>query len=153
MSFRKPKTIGSLLTEFGPLADAAGRERMARIRTLSAALESVAQHVGVPMLRLQGAGLRTLTLSVPDGATATRLRYANRELLTAIRQCAGLNVARVSVRVDPSVLASPLPNRATRKLRSDAGRSLRAAAEGIDDPELRAALLRLAGRARKDGAE
>ena len=112
-------------------------------------MDAVARQVGVPGLRLHGAGFRTLILAVPDGAGATRLRYANRKLLDAIRQCTGLNYVQVAVRVVPDSVAPPLSSTTARKLGHDAGRCLCIAADRIDDPGLRSALLRLADHAKE----
>ena len=146
MSIHKLQKINEWLLKSGPLAHPNGQERMARIQILLDAMDALARRLGVTSLRLHSAGFRTLTLSVPDGASATRLRYENRTLLNAIRQCTGLNFARVAIRVDPgSADILPLSD-PPRRLRQAAAGHLQTAANGIDDPDLRSALLRLAER-------
>ena len=146
VSVRKFRKINELLLESGPLARPNGRERMARIQMLLGAMDDLARQLNVTSLRLHAAGFRTLTLSVPDGASATRLRYENRTLLNAIRQCAGLDFARVAVRVDPGSAGVLRPSPPPRRPQRAAAGHLQTAANGIDDPGLRSALLRLADR-------
>lgn len=153
MSIHKLQKINEWLLKSGPLAHPNGQERMARIQILLDAMDALARRLGVTSLRLHSAGFRTLTLSVPDGASATRLRYENRTLLDTIRKRTGLNFVRVAVRVDPgSANILPLSHR-PRRLRHTAAGHLQTAANGIDDPDLRSALLRLAERGQKAEAE
>jgi len=87
-----------------------------------------------------------LLLIITDGHWATRLRYQQRRLqrqLEAMEEFAGL--LRIQFKVQP-----PPPPRhqpaATPPLSSNAADSIQAAAQGIRDPALRAALERLASR-------
>jgi hypothetical protein len=91
----------------------------------------------------------SLLLVVTDGHWATRLRYQQRRLqqgLQAMPEFADLT--RILFKVQPSVG----PRRAlgpSLNLSDTAADSLEAAAEGVTDPNLRAALERLARHRRK----
>ncbi|WP_426149841.1 DUF721 domain-containing protein [Pseudomonas sp. DC3000-4b1] len=91
----------------------------------------------------------SLLLVVTDGHWATRLRYQQRRLqqgLQGMPEFAGLT--RILFKVQPSVG----PRRASGlglNLSDTAAESLQAAAEGVTDPNLRAALERLARHRRK----
>lgn len=85
-----------------------------------------------------------LLLIVTDGQWATHLRYQQKRLL---RQLRGLrefaNLAKIHFKVQPA----PAERRVTGRnptLSASAADTLRAAASGIEDPRLRAALERLA---------
>lgn len=90
----------------------------------------------------------TLLLIVTDGHWATRLRYQERRLLRQLQTMepfTGLN--RILFRVQPPA-HSPRPSRPAPELSPQAADSLQAAAQGISDPRLKAALERLASHAR-----
>jgi len=91
-----------------------------------------------------------LLLIVTDGHWATRLRYQQRRLqrqLEALEEFAGL--ARIQFKVQPPPPPRHTPAR-TQPLSSSAADSIQAAADGIRDPKLRAALERLASRAKSE---
>lgn len=86
----------------------------------------------------------TLLLIVTDGHWATRLRYQQKRLqrdLEALEEFAGLN--RILFKVQPPTL-QPTTKGAGFDLSPRAVESLQETAEGITDPNLRAALERLA---------
>jgi len=92
-----------------------------------------------------------LLLIVTDGQWATRLRYQQRRLqrqLQALDAFAGLT--RILFKVQPPMLAGRAPGRSVR-LSPGAAEGIQAAAEGIGDSRLRAALERLARHGRVDG--
>ena len=155
MLSHKPREIHRLLNESGPLASPSGRERVSRIRVIVAALDDVAKAMNIASLKLHSAGFHTVALSVPDGGSATRLRYQNRDLLAKLKQYSGLDIVRVAIRVDPQshhalplTLAANVKSR--RAIHPAVAAHLEAAAAGVDDPGLRAALRRLAGRVPKN---
>jgi hypothetical protein len=92
-----------------------------------------------------------LVLIVSDGQWATRLRYREKRLLKQLGELAEFSgLQRISLKVRPPVSA---PQAAARQvsLSADAARSIQASAEGISDPQLRAALERLASHAKPAG--
>ena len=91
----------------------------------------------------------SLLLVVTDGHWATRLRYQQRRLqqgLQGLPEFAGLT--RILFKVQPSVGAKR-PAGPGLDLSDSAADNLQATAEGITDPNLRAALERLASHRRK----
>lgn len=91
-----------------------------------------------------------LLLIVTDSQWATRLRYQQRRLqrqLLALEAFRGLT--KILFKVQPPIQAGPSYSRTTR-LSPAAAESIQTAAEGIDDPKLRAALERLARHAQSD---
>lgn len=92
----------------------------------------------------------SLLLVITDGNWATRLRYQQRRLLRqlqALEQFQGLQ--RLLFKVQPP--ATPAAGRGPcAPLSSDASSSIKASAEHIRDPRLRAALERLASHVAKD---
>ena len=80
-----------------------------------------------------------------SSAWATRLRYLGRALQDAADRQVGLRPARVTVRIAPAA-TSPRRLQGPGALSERASASLRSAAASSDDPRLREALERLAGR-------
>lgn len=95
----------------------------------------------------------TLLLIVTDGHWATRLRYQQKRLqrqLQAFEEFASLT--RILFKVQPPTVQQGAAGH-TMDLSNQAAETLQATAEGITDPNLRAALERLASHARpKDPA-
>ncbi|MBA1202451.1 DUF721 domain-containing protein [Pseudomonas capeferrum] len=90
----------------------------------------------------------TLQLVVTDGHWATRLRYQQKRLQRQLQALeAFANLRRILFKVQPSLTPAPRPGHVI-ELSSDAAESIRQSAEGITDPRLREALVRLAGHAR-----
>ncbi len=91
----------------------------------------------------------TLVLFADSAPWATRLRYEQKAILAAVSRETGLSFARISLRVQPGAAArQPEPRRPARAPLSAANRhALESAARGISDPELAAALRRLAKNA------
>ncbi len=86
-----------------------------------------------------------MVIVASSGAWATRLRYAARQLQEAAQRAGGPYPAHVTVRIAPS---APGPSRLQPPghLSSGAAETLRKAAAATEDPDLRAALERLASR-------
>ncbi len=121
----------------------AGVERDARL--VGAVRSALADELRPHCLHaaLEGARLSLLT----DGpAWASRLRFAAPELLAALA-ARGTMAAQVRIRVAPVAGSGAVAERPAVRERLSPGTvaHLRAAAAGMDDPELAAALLRLAG--------
>ena len=98
---------------------------------------------------LRGAHLRDATLVVlADGpAWATRLRFLEPELKAALDPRTRRDVKRVAVRVHlPEPAARPRAAKAVRELSAAARAELDAASARVSDPQLAAALARLARR-------
>ena len=92
-----------------------------------------------------------LVLVVSDGQWATRLRYQQRRLqrqLVAFEEFA--NLTKILFKVQPSIPQRRGPGHVLR-LSKQAADDIRASAEHISDPRLRAALERLASHASTSG--
>jgi len=90
----------------------------------------------------------SLLLIVTDGHWATRLRYQQKRLLRqlqAFEEFAGL--VRIQFKVQPPTVQVGAKGH-TLDLSQDAAATIQSTAEGISDPNLRAALERLAAHAR-----
>ncbi|MFP5426735.1 MAG: DUF721 domain-containing protein [Gammaproteobacteria bacterium] len=88
-----------------------------------------------------------LLLVVTDGHWATRLRYQQKRLQRQLLALEAFgNLQRIHFRVQPPVTPAKRSGHAP-ELSSNAAESLRDTAEGISDPNLRAALERLASHA------
>ena len=90
-----------------------------------------------------------LTL-VTDGSTwASQLRYLQREILKQLNAEFLLELKKCRIRIEaPRVVRERSPRRL--ELSSDSARTLARAADAMPDPELRAALQKLARRGRRD---
>lgn len=90
----------------------------------------------------------TLLLVVTDGHWATRLRYQQKRLQRQLQVLeAFTSLRRILFKVQPPLTPTPRPGHVV-ELSDVAAESLRESAEGISDPRLREALVRLAGHAR-----
>ena len=89
-----------------------------------------------------------LVLIITDGQWATRLRYREKRLLKQLGELVEFSgLQRISFKVRPPVSA-PQGNAHQASLSASAARSIQASAECINDPQLRAALERLASHAK-----
>ncbi|EXF44814.1 hypothetical protein BAY1663_02795 [Pseudomonas sp. BAY1663] len=150
MAFRPSpaRAPAALLREAKPLRALFGEAlRLDRLQQL---LESQLQPAAREHCRVATWREGSLLLIVTDGHWATRLRYQQRRLLRqlqAFEEFAGL--ARIQIKVQPAPPPRHMPPR-TQPLSSNAADSIQAAAQGIRDPKLRAALERLASHAQHD---
>jgi hypothetical protein len=123
------------------------------VRLLKAMRRALGEDLGPHCLYATREGERVCLLA--DGPVwAARLRFAAPELLAAL--CAqGTVAAEVRVRVTPVSRQGPetAAKVAAARLSSATIAHLRAAAAGMDDPDLAAALLRLAGAGGKAGSD
>ncbi|SFA63850.1 DciA family protein [Metapseudomonas otitidis] len=148
MSFR-PLTARSpvaLLKEEKPLR--ALFDQAQRIDHLQRVLEGQLQPAAREHCRVASWRDGCLLLIISDGHWATRLRYQQRRLqrqLQALEEFA--NLTKIIFKVQPSRSAGRTPSQGAA-LSAYAAESLQSTAEGISDPRLRAALERLASRAR-----
>jgi hypothetical protein len=89
-----------------------------------------------------------LTVTVPSPAWASRLRQQEAGLVRALRTDPEFRALRdIKMRVqptDPVMKLSPATTRGPSRISSQAARLVRSVAETVDDPQLRAALERLA---------
>ncbi|MCU1721061.1 MULTISPECIES: DUF721 domain-containing protein [unclassified Pseudomonas] len=86
----------------------------------------------------------TLLLVVTDGHWATRLRYQQKRLQRALQQLdVFVSLNRIQFKVQPTA-SSPRPGGHVMDISSKSAENIQATAEGISDPNLRAALERLA---------
>lgn len=87
-----------------------------------------------------------LVLAADSPAWSARLRFHAPELTRLLKRQHGLGVRQVRVMVSPPI-DTLIPKRSARRdLSHKSAELLQQTAAGIDDPELRSALLRLAGR-------
>lgn len=129
--------------------DSSQRERLKRTRRLTEVVARFARTGAEPGidprgLRLVGFGNHRLTVSVPNATQATGLRYRSRKLLDFINKETGGSFARLVVKVAPA--PSVDPQRKPREWRVSGAviENLESNASGISDPDLSAALMRLA---------
>lgn len=102
-------------------------------------------------LRLGGYENGLLTLVLNDAAWATRLRYQQEQLVQQLRQhdpFAGL--LRIRLKVRPASNHPEPAETERRYLTANASEHIRQSAEQIEDPQLRAALKRLAQNIRPE---
>jgi hypothetical protein len=147
MTFRPhpAKAPAALLRQTRPLQSLF--EQACRLSHLQQLLESQLQPAAREHCRVASWSGGCLLLVISDGHWATRLRYQQRRLqrqLEAIPEFAGLQ--RILFKVRPTQHTSTAPRRLS--LSTAAAESLHTTAEGIRDPQLRAALERLASHAR-----
>ncbi|MBB3104187.1 DciA family protein [Azomonas macrocytogenes] len=141
------RTPAALLREARPLQALFSEAR--RLAHLQHVLEQQLQPAARAHCQVASWRNSCLLLIVSDGGWATRLRYLERRLrrnLQATPEFAGLS--RIVFKVRPSATDKPLPK--PPELSSTAANSLKATAQGIADPKLRAALERLASKSKVD---
>lgn len=148
MAFRPlpAQATTKLLREAKPLQSLfAEAQRLAHLQQL---LDSQLQPAARPHCHVASWRGGSLLLIVTDGHWATRLRYQQNRLLRQLatfEEFTGL--ARILFKVQPRTLATA-PKRSVT-LTESAAETLHEAAEGISNPQLKAALERLASRSRK----
>lgn len=148
MAFRPlpAQATTKLLREAKPLQSLfAEAQRLAHLQTL---LDTQLQPAARPHCHVASWRDGSLLLIVTDGHWATRLRYQQNRLLrqlSAFEEFAGLE--RILFKVQPRTQAPAPVN--TNALTESASATLHEAAEGISNPQLKAALERLASRSRK----
>jgi len=86
-----------------------------------------------------------LVVVTSSAAQATKLRYRQRNLLSALRRD-GLHVNQIKIRVQPEIVADSVPA-VERHLSQQNAEHLASSAEHIRDAPLRNALLKLSKRA------
>ncbi|WP_346841849.1 DciA family protein [Metapseudomonas otitidis] len=148
MSFRPlpARSPVALLKEEKPLR--ALFDQAQRIDHLQRVLEGQLQPAAREHCRVASWRDGCLLLIISDGHWATRLRYQQRRLqrqLQALEEFT--NLTKIIFKVQPSRSAGRNPSQGAA-LSAYAAESLQSTAEGISDPRLRAALERLASRAR-----
>lgn len=148
MSFRPlpARSPVALLKEEKPLR--ALFDQAQRIDHLQRVLEGQLQPAAREHCRVASWRDGCLLLIISDGHWATRMRYQQRRLqrqLQALEEFA--NLTKIIFKVQPSRSAGRNPSQGAA-LSAYAAESLQSTAEGISDPRLRAALERLASRAR-----
>ncbi|MDO7897240.1 DUF721 domain-containing protein [Pseudomonas citrulli] len=151
MAFRPltAKAPAILLREAKPLKAIFGHAR--RLGHLQRLLDSQLQPAAREHCHVASWREGSLLLIVTDGHWATRLRYQQKRLLRqlqAFEEFAGL--VRIQFKVQPPTVQVGAKGH-TLDLSSDAAATIQSTAEGISDPNLRAALERLAAHARPKG--
>jgi len=152
MSFRPlpARAPAVLLREAKPLKALFGEA--ARLTRLQALLETQLEPAAREHCRVASWKHGCLVLVIADGQWATRLRYQQKRLqrqLVAFEEFA--NLTKILFKVQPP----SAPTRGTGRtltLSAEAAEGIRASAEHIADPRLRAALQRLAAHADKPDA-
>ena len=151
MSFRPlpAKAPAALLREARPLQSLFNEaQRISQLQLLvEGQLEPVArEHCRVAVWR-DG----NLLLIVSDGQWATRLRYQEKRLLRQLKTLPEFSgLLRITFKVRPA--STPAQGSGHKpSLSANAARSIQASAEDISDPQLRAALERLASHGKPAG--
>ncbi len=133
---RQTKTLNSLFSE---------AQRLAHLQQL---LESQLQPAARPFCRVASWRDGCLLLIVSDAQWATHLRYQQKRLLRQLQQYREFtNLTKILFKIQPLAAERRASGR-NPSLSPSAADTLRAAASGIADPQLRAALERLASHAR-----
>ena len=150
MSFRPlpAKAPAALLRDARPLQSLFSEAQ--RLSQLQQLLESQLEPAARDHCKVAAWREGNLVLIVSDGQWATSLRYREKRLLKQLGELpefSGLH--RISFKVRPPISA-PQSTAHQPSLSADAARSIQASAEGISDPQLRAALERLASHAKPD---
>lgn len=142
---RVPKALMREKSSLRALFDEA--QRLSRLQTL---LHEQLQPAARPYCQIASWREGALVLVVTDSHWATRLRYQQRRLLKQLQaypEFAALE--RVLFKVRPSHPGAPAAGRRAT-LSETAAETVQASAEIVSDPRLRAALERLASRARRE---
>jgi len=129
---RETKTLKSLFGE---------AQRLAHLQQL---LESQLQPAARPHCRVATWREGCLLLIVTDGQWATHLRYQQKRLLRQLQNLKEFeNLTKILFKIQPTAAERHATGR-NLQLSASAADTLRTAASSIDDPQLRAALERLA---------
>ncbi|MFL6964866.1 DUF721 domain-containing protein [Pseudomonas alvandae] len=151
MAFRPlpAKAPAVLLREAKPLKAIFGHAR--RLGHLQRLLDSQLQPAAREHCHVASWREGSLLLIVTDGHWATRLRYQQKRLLRQLQAFEEFaNLTRILFKVQPPTVQAGAKGH-TLDLSTDAAATIQATAEGISDPNLRAALERLAAHARPKG--
>ncbi|MBA1276032.1 DciA family protein [Stutzerimonas azotifigens] len=144
MSFRPlpARASAALLREAKPLRALFGEaQRLAKLQQL---LESQLQPAAREHCRVATWQQGALLLIVTDGHWATRLRYQQRRLLRQLQAFEEFGtLTKIHFKVQPPDVQRRAAGRITT-ISAGASENIKATAEGISDPRLRAALERLA---------
>ncbi|MCY1414118.1 Dna[CI] antecedent, DciA [compost metagenome] len=133
---RETKTLKSLFGE---------AQRLAHLQQL---LESQLQPAARPHCRVATWREGCLLLIVTDGQWATHLRYQQKRLLRQLQNLKEFeNLTKILFKIQPTAAERHATGR-NLQLSASAADTLRTAASSIDDPQLRAALERLASHTR-----
>ena len=150
MSFRPlpAKAPAALLRDARPLQSLFSEAQ--RLSQLQQLLESQLEPAARDHCKVAAWREGNLVLIVSDGQWATSLRYREKRLLKQLGELPEFSgLRRISFKVRPPISA-PQSTAHQPSLSADAARSIQASAEGISDPQLRAALERLASHAKPD---
>ncbi|CAI8967899.1 MULTISPECIES: DUF721 domain-containing protein [Pseudomonas] len=135
-----------LLREAKPLKAILGHAQ--RLGHLQRLLESQLQPAARAHCHVASWREGSLLLIVTDGHWATRLRYQQKRLLRQLQMFDEFaNLTRILFKVQPPTVQQGAAGH-TMDLSNDAAATIQATADGISDPNLRAALERLAAHAR-----
>lgn len=92
-----------------------------------------------------------LHLITRSAAVATRIKYSQKSIIGALRsQKLPQSVTSIKVSVRPEQISAPIPAPEALPPSPENARQLQSAAEYIEDPMLRSALLKLSNRARDE---
>ncbi|MGB0713353.1 MAG: hypothetical protein ACPGUC_07315 [Gammaproteobacteria bacterium] len=125
------------------------RERIRQTRRLLKAIEQYVQTGSEPGinpsgLRLVAHGRHRLTVSVPSATQATGLRYRSRRLLDFVNKAVNGSFAQLVVKVAPESQSIPKRGPRVRHVTGAVVENLESSASSVSDPDLAAALGRLA---------
>lgn len=134
-----------------PLNQLLSPNLLERARLLQTMTRSVQDLLSEPLAShcwVGGVHGKYLHLVADGSAWATRLRYQQHDILKRINSEFGLTLKALRIKmISPSRQASPI-KQTPRAVSAAAATALNQAARSTDDPELKAAFLRLAKRSR-----
>jgi len=142
-----PRRLSSVLRS----RDAGLKNLLEHGEALNRLTEQVRSHLPLPLsLHCRAGGVRDgrLTLVADTPAWAAKLRFHGPALVQKLNRTGGASLSQVRVIISPPVAEAPRTVRPRPVLSEESARLLADTAAGIDDPELRSALLRLTRRGR-----
>ena len=140
-----PKSVQSLLT----LPDKAVDRMLLRAETLGKYNEKLQSILPISLknrVLLLNIDSQQVVLGADSAALLTQLRFDSDNLLVQLQQLPGLQdlqSLRFKVLPPPAIAGKPLPR---AKMSANASQLLQQAADAFDDPDLKAAIKRLANR-------
>lgn len=144
----KPKTVPELLSGQGL------EQAIQRSRQLNRLASLVKERLGAEFdshCQVTNVRTSTLILTVASTVWASRLRYQVPRLLQDFSRDERLSaITAIDIRVSPAIAEAQKPSTPLRRasMSEEAAHCVRQCSESIDDPKLKSALARLAGRKR-----
>jgi len=142
------KTVSSLINSGSGTLQTLVTQAM-ELKQLNELLQQYVSEELAPHCKVVGFEQGCLTLATSNGNYATLLRYQVSELLSALRRepnFCGLGSIKVQVSAVSAPLVKKPEEKVERAISVEASNSLLSAAEGIENPAIKEALEKLAGK-------